>query len=306
MAARKKKASEKSVISSMTGFARGSGRDGLYEWIWELKCVNGRGLDIRCRTPNGFDMLEGAARSAAAARFSRGNLSMTLNLNPVTTTTAVSVNRDLLQQLLDVAQDYKDAPGVLPPRLDGLLAIRGVIEPVESGETPDEVEKRIASILATLEIALDDLRSARAEEGKRVGEVLRAHVDEIGELAAAARESAEALPAALAAKLNEQLSEILEDRPGIPEERLAQEVAALLVKADVREEVDRLVAHVEAMNELLQAGGAVGRRMDFLAQELNREANTLCSKASNVPLTRIGLELKAVIDRFREQVQNIE
>lgn len=304
MAAHKKNAAPR--LSSMTGFARGSGHDDRYEWVWELKCVNGRGLDIRCRTPNGFDMLEAAARSAAAARFTRGNLNMTLQLNPTATTTSVTVNRELLEQLLDVAREYKDVPGVLPPRLDGLLSMRGVIEPVESGESEEEIEARMTALRGTLETALDDLHASRTEEGSRLDRILRSHIEEIEALAATALACVAAQPETLSARLNDQLSEILDARPGMPEERLAQELAALLVKSDVREEVDRLGAHVGATIELLDAGGAVGRRLDFLAQELNREANTLCAKAADVALSRVGLDLKAVIDRFREQVQNIE
>jgi uncharacterized protein (TIGR00255 family) len=304
MAARKKKVAPR--LSSMTGFARGSGQDDRYEWIWELKCVNGRGLDIRCRTPNGFDMLEAAARSAATARFTRGNLTMTLQLTPTSTTTSVTVNRELLEQLLDVAQEYKDVPGVLPPRLDGLLSMRGVIEPMESGDSEEGIETRMTAMRGTLETTLDGLHESRIDEGARLDKILRGHVQEIEALSATAITCVAALPETLSARLNVQLSEILEERPGLPEERLAQELAALLVKSDVREEVDRLTAHVGAIIELLDEGGAVGRRLDFLAQELNREANTLCAKAADVTLSRVGLDLKAVIDRFREQVQNIE
>ena len=304
MAARKNKVAPR--LSSMTGFARGGGHDDRYEWVWELKCVNGRGLDIRCRTPNGFDILEAAARSAATARFTRGNLSMTMQLNPTATTTSVTVNRQLLEQLLDVAKEYQDVPGVLPPRLDGLLSMRGVIEPMESGESEEEIEARMMAMRETLETALDGLHASRTDEGSRLDKVLRSHIEEIEALSATAMACVAAQPETLSARLNDQLSEIMDSRPSLPEERLAQELAALLVKSDVREEVDRLVAHIGAVNELLDEGGAVGRRLDFLAQELNREANTLCAKAADVALSRVGLDLKAVIDRFREQVQNIE
>tara|TARA_B100000676_G_C18050229_1_gene830638 strand:+ start:516 stop:1433 length:918 start_codon:yes stop_codon:yes gene_type:complete len=293
-------------LSSMTGFARGTGRDERYEWVWELKCVNGRGLDIRCRTPNGLDMLEATARTAASERFTRGNLTMTLQLNPVATTPSVTVNRQLLEQLLEVSREYKDAPGVLPPRLDGLLAVRGVIEAADTAENGEELQTRIQGVLKTLETTLDELYVTRSDEGRRLEEVLREHISEVETLSALAKACVAAQPQAVSERLNEQLNELLDDRPGVSEERLAQELAALLVKSDVREEVDRLAAHVEAINELLDGGGAVGRRLDFLAQELNREANTICAKAPDVELSRVGLELKAVIDRFREQVQNIE
>ena len=304
MVARKRKTAAR--LSSMTGFSRASGRDARHEWVWELKCVNGRGLDVRCRLPAGLDMLETAARAAATARFSRGNLTMTLRATPVDVGASVKVDRQLLERLLDVAREYRDAPGVLPPRLDGLLSIRGVIEPVEEAATGEEMSARVEAMVETLETALDELRAARLAEGDRLKEILRGHVAEIEELATKVVGYVAALPESLSARLNERLSGILDARPGLPEDRLAQELAALLVKSDVKEEMDRLAAHVEAVGELLAEGGAVGRRLDFLAQELNREASTLCAKAVDVSLARVGLDLKAVIDRFREQVQNLE
>ena len=293
-------------LSSMTGFSRASGRDARCEWVWELKCVNGRGLDVRCRLPAGLDALETAARSAAAARFSRGNLTMTLRTTPVEAGASVRIDRQLLERLLDVAREYRDAPGVLPPRLDGLLSVRGVVEPAEEAATGEERSARAGAMIETLETALDGLRAARLAEGGRLKEILRGHVAEIEELSEKVAGYVAALPESLSARLGERLSGILDARPGLPEDRLAQELAALLVKSDVKEEADRLAAHAEAVAELLVEGGAVGRRLDFLAQELNREANTLCAKAADASLARVGLDLKAVIDRFREQVQNLE
>lgn len=293
-------------LSSMTGFSRASGRDARCEWVWELKCVNGRGLDVRCRLPAGLDALETAARSAAAARFSRGNLTMTLRTTPVEAGASVRIDRQLLERLLDVAREYRDAPGVLPPRLDGLLSVRGVVEPAEEAATGEERSARAGAMIETLETALDELRAARLAEGGRLKEILRGHVAEIEELSGKVAGYVAALPESLSARLGERLSGILDARPGLPEDRLAQELAALLVKSDVKEEADRLAAHAEAVAELLAEGGAVGRRLDFLAQELNREANTLCAKAADASLARAGLDLKAVIDRFREQVQNLE
>ena len=293
-------------LSSMTGFSRASGRDARCEWVWELKCVNGRGLDVRCRLPAGLDALETAARAAAAARFSRGNLTMTLRTTPVEAGASVRVDRQLLERLLDVAREYRDAPGVLPPRLDGLLSVRGVVEPAEEAATGEERSARAGAMIETLKTALDELRAARLAEGGRLKEILRGHVAEIEELSGKVAGYVAALPESLSARLGERLSGILDARPGLPEDRLAQELAALLVKSDVKEEADRLAAHAEAVAELLAEGGAVGRRLDFLAQELNREANTLCAKAADASLARAGLDLKAVIDRFREQVQNLE
>lgn len=293
-------------LSSMTGFARGTGGDERYEWVWEVKCVNGRGLDIRCRTPSGWDMLEAAARTAASERFTRGNLTMSLQLNPIATTPSVFLNQSLLEQLLEISREYRDSPDVLAPRLDGLFAVRGVIQASDTAEDEAELELRIKNVLQSLELTLDDLQEARSDEGRRLEGILRDHVHRVEQLSASAMECVSAQPQILSDRLNKQLNELLEERPGLPEERLAQELAVLLVKSDVREEVDRLVAHIGAIKELLDEEGAVGRRLDFLAQELNREANTMCAKASDVELSRVGLELKVVIDRFREQVQNIE
>ena len=212
----------------------------------------------------------------------------------------------MLERLLDVAREYRDAPGVLPPRLDGLLSVRGVVEPAEEAATGEERSARAGAMIETLETALDELRAARLAEGGRLKEILRGHVAEIEELSGKVAGYVAALPESLSARLGERLSGILDARPGLPEDRLAQELAALLVKSDVKEEADRLAAHAEAVAELLAEGGAVGRRLDFLAQELNREAKTLCAKAADASLARAGLDLKAVIDRFREQVQNLE
>ena len=304
MAARDRKTAAR--LSSMTGFSRASGRDARYEWVWELKCVNGRGLDVRCRLPAGLDVLETAVRAAAAARFSRGNLTMTLRATPVEAGASVRIDRQLLERLLDVAREYRDAPGVLPPRLDGLLSIRGVVEPAAEAAAGEERSVRAEAMLETLDAALDELRAARLAEGDRLKEILCGHAAEIGELTEKVTGYVAALPESLSARLDERLSGILDARPGLPEDRLAQELAALLVKSDDKEEADRLAAHVEAVGELLAEGGAVGRRLDFLAQELNREAGTLCAKAADVSLARAGLDLKAVIDRFREQAQNLE
>ena len=211
----RKKAGENTVLSSMTGFARGNGHDERFNWTWELKSVNSKGLDIRCRTPSGFDALEGPARAAAATRFTRGNLTMTLQLKPVAGSASVTVNRELLEHLLEVVRNYQDAPGVLPPRLDGLLGIRGIIEPMEPEESENEVAARADAVLQSLEIVLDDLYAARGEEGERLGSILRNHVEEIENLVGSAMDSAAAQPEVLAARLSEQLSQILQISPPI-------------------------------------------------------------------------------------------
>jgi uncharacterized protein (TIGR00255 family) len=302
----KKKLPVTGTVSSMTGFARVGGQDDRYGWTWEIKCVNGRGLDVRCRLPSGFDTVEPETRSRISRRFSRGSFSVNLQIAQVAGQTPVSVNTDLLDRLIEVARAYEGAPGVLPPRLDGLLSVRGVIETVERPDDADLVSKRELLILESLDQAIGILEQARRSEGTRLREIVFGHVDDLEGLVRQAEGVASVQPEAIRTRLRGQLAEILDPSSAISEDRLAQEVALLLVKADIREEIDRLRAHASAARELFREGGAIGRRLDFLSQEFNREANTLCSKATDIELTRIGLEMKACIDRLREQVQNIE
>ena len=290
----------------MTGFARSGGERGAYAWTWELKSVNGRGLDLRCRMPSGHDALEPQVRSAAGKRFQRGNITINLQLQQTAGEGTVRINDAVLTQLVEVMQDLETRIVASPPRLDGLLALRGVMEIAEPEESESEREARERDMLANLNDALDALAAARQAEGERLAAILTAQLAEIETLVGAAAEAAEAQPAALKARLHEQVKALLDEEPALPEERLTQEVALLTMKADVREEIDRLGSHLAAARELLAAGNEVGRRLDFLAQEFNREANTLCAKSAGAELTAIGLDLKAVIDRLREQTQNIE
>jgi uncharacterized protein (TIGR00255 family) len=290
----------------MTGFARAAGHDESLSWTWEIKSVNGRSLDMRFRLPAGFDRVEAAARDLVAQRFKRGSFTGTLVLARVGSGGGWRVNRELIDQLLSLHQDFagRIAPG--PPRLDALLAVRGVVEQVEGAESEAAAERRLSHLIASFEEALGALAAARAAEGARLLGVLGEHLDGIAALAEEAGASAALQPAALGARLREQLAALRQDEPALSEERIAQEAAMLVAKADVREELDRLKAHVGAARELLAQKEAVGRRLDFLCQEFNREANTLCSKAAELELTRIGLALKAAIEQFREQVQNVE
>ena len=293
-------------VASMTGFARGAGRDGQLTWTWEAKSVNGRGLDIRCRLPAGMDSLEPGARRAAAERFRRGSLVLSLQTDRASGDSRVRVNRAALDQLVAVLGELRREVDAAPPVIDGLLNIRGIVELVDEEDSPEDQDRRAAAMLASLDETLDALRAARLEEGGRLATVLSDQLDTIAGLADAAADCATLQPAALRQRLEEQVAEILAAVPPLSEERLSQEVALLLVKADVREEIDRVRVHVDAARELLARDGPCGRRLDFLCQEFNREANTLCSKAADVELTRIGLELKAAIDQFREQTQNVE
>ena len=293
-------------VASMTGFARGAGQHGPLTWTWEAKSVNGRGFEVRCRLPPGMDSLEPGARRAATARFKRGNLVLSLTADRGAGESRLRVNRAALDQLVAVLAELRGEIDAPPPAIDGLLRIRGIVEPADDDETPEARERREAMMLDSLGETLDALLAARREEGARIAAVLSGQLDDIADLAAKAADCAALQPAVLRRRFEEQVSELRDAIPPISDERLAQEVALLLVKSDVREEVDRLRVHVAAARELIAQGGPVGRRIDFLCQEFNREANTLCSKAADVELTRIGLDLKAAIDQFREQVQNVE
>ncbi|MGO4727088.1 MULTISPECIES: YicC/YloC family endoribonuclease [unclassified Inquilinus] len=290
-------------LSSMTGFARREGGvDGL-SWVWEARSVNGKSLDLRLRTPTGFERLEAAARIELAKRFRRGNVTLNLSLGRVETASQLRINREVLDRLIALVREL-NGPAA-PIQVDTLLGIRGVVETGEgnTAELNSAVEAEAAAAIVPL---LDDLLSTRLEEGERLRGVLAGQVDHIAQLVGQARGSAATQPEALRARLKAQLDLLLEARPPLAEDRLAQEVALLVGRCDVREELDRLDAHIGQARGMLADGAGVGRRLDFLCQEFNREANTLCSKAADVALTRIGLDLKAVIEQFREQIQNIE
>ncbi|AWJ87296.1 YicC family protein (plasmid) [Azospirillum sp. TSH58] len=288
----------------MTGFARVDGHADGYSWTFEVKSVNGRNLDIRCRQPAGFDTLEAAARAEIPKRLARGSVNLNLTVTRSQSVSQLRINRELLAQVLELAREIEGA-GAAPPRLDSLLSVRGIIEPVEEdeGDARDRVE---AALKADLGRLIGALVTARLSEGARLVTVLNGHLDEIERLITAAAACASTQPEALRERLRSQVAALLDAAPALPEERLAQEAAILIAKADVREEMDRLRAHIQAARDMLAEGGAIGRRFDFLCQEFNREANTLCSKSADVELTRIGLSLKASIEQLREQVQNIE
>ncbi len=294
------------AISSMTGFARAEGRaDGL-SWAWEVKSVNGRALDTRFRLPPGFDGLEIALRGALAKHVKRGSIAASLAVTNEAGASGLRINRAALATILAAARELAPDLEAAPPRLDGLLALRGVIETGDEPQDEATRERRESALVKSWDETLVRLVAARSEEGARLEAVLDGHLKLISGLVAEAGASAAAQPAALRQRLRALVAALLEASPALNEDRLAQEAALLAAKADVREEIDRLGAHIAAARALLAEGGAVGRRFDFLCQEFNREANTLCSKSSDVGLTRIGLALKAAIEQLREQVQNIE
>lgn len=290
----------------MTGFARAEGERNGYSWSWEIRSVNARAMDTRLRIPPGLERLEVRLKPAVAERFHRGNISATLTVTRPQKQVSLSVNTELLDQVLALAGDIAGRIKADPPRVDGLLTVRGVLDAVEQEESAEERDRLDDAVVASFENGLERLRESRAQEGARLAAIVSGHLDEIAGLAASAATAAAASPQAIEARLREQVRALLKDDPVLSEDRLAQEVALLVVKGDLREEIDRLQAHVEAARELLADEDPVGRRFDFLCQEFNREANTLCSKASDLELTRLGLDMKASIDRLREQVQNIE
>ncbi|MFZ3234011.1 MAG: YicC/YloC family endoribonuclease [Stellaceae bacterium] len=293
-------------LASMTGFAAAQGEAFGISWVWEVKSVNGRSLDLRLRLGSGFDTLEQELREAVSGRFRRGNISASLAVTR-TASPVLRVNREVLAQLVALIDELTGEIEAAPPRLDGLLALRGVVETVEDEDDDEVIEARRAAIMSSWTGVLDLLAAARAVEGARIHQLLRSQLDEMAGLVAAAANGAAAQPAAIRERLLAVLATLT--GPGaaaMPEERVAQEVALLAARADIREEIERLRAHIEQAADLLDEGEAVGRRLDFLCQELNREANTLCSKSADIELTRTGLALKAVIEQFREQVQNIE
>lgn len=290
----------------MTGFARASGAWRDQRWAWEVRSVNARGLDMRLRLPSGFEMLEPAIRALASERLKRGSLNATLAMPEGAAQPRPRLNRAAFDALVASAKQAAADHGLPPPGVEGFLALRGIVEFEESVLSEDEQEERSAAIGASFTQAIDDLVLARQAEGEQLRGVLEAQIGELASLVGLASASAEAQPEALRERLKRQIGEILDAKSGLDEARLAQELALLAVKCDVREELDRLRGHVEAARALLEAGGVIGRKFDFLTQEFGREANTLCSKATTIDLTRIGLDLKGVIDRIREQVQNIE
>jgi uncharacterized protein (TIGR00255 family) len=291
-------------IASMTGFARAEGDELGISWVWETKSVNGKSLDLRLRLAPGYDALEPKLRAMLAQRFRRGNISAVLAITR-TAPAAVRINRAALAQLVSLMKEIAGEMGAAPPRLDGLLALRGVVETIE-GDEEAVIEGRRSAVLGSWETAIDRLAAARAEEGARLALLLCDELEEIVALVRAAEDCAAAQPEAIRERLRTMLASLADLVPGLPEERVAQEMALLVARSDVREEIERLRAHLEQAKDLLQEGEAVGRRLDFLCQELNREANTLCSKSADIELTRIGLSLKAAVEQFREQVQNIE
>jgi uncharacterized protein (TIGR00255 family) len=291
------------TVKSMTGFARIEGMKNDYRWVWEAKSVNSKGLDIRFRLPKGFDEVEIVLRRTAAKTISRGNLFIFLNLQQPQTEPTLNINRRLLDQLILLAEEYRGSKKAT--NIEQLLMTGGVIEFVndDDQEIPSTCQ---SAILASFNELMRGITSARLREGEELTKIMMGHISEISSLIEEAAEMARNLSTKYADRLRENITEILHNNDRVPEERLAQEIALVVAKGDIQEEIDRMAAHLKSANRLLSDDDPIGRQLDFLCQEFNREANTLCSKSHDIALTKVGLSLKLTIERLREQIQNIE
>ena len=294
------------ALSSMTGFARSHGASGPYAFEWELKSVNAKGFDLRMRLPPGWDDLEALAKKRASQMLSRGTVYANLNVKRTTAASTIRVNEEVLASIVKVAGTLAGKLDAVAPSVDGLLGIKGVIEVVEpeSNEAEDMAAKEAAT--AAFEQALTDLVEMRRREGVSLGQILSQRMDEMEQLATKAEAAPGRKPEAIKARLAEQIAALLESSDRFDSDRLNQEALLMATKADIREELDRIASHIAQTREMIARGGPIGRRLDFLAQEFNREVNTCCSKSNDVELTNIGLEMKNVVEQFREQVQNLE
>ncbi|GGD14487.1 YicC/YloC family endoribonuclease [Aureimonas glaciei] len=293
-------------VASMTGFARFEGDIGDTAFVWELRSVNGKGLELRLRLPQGMESLEVDIRRMAGARLSRGNVQINLALRRTDDAPVFTVNEAMLSQVLELSDRLITGGHAVAPTADGILGVKGIIDVAETLVDPVHQRERREAVLEGFAVALSRLCAMREEEGAILRGLLDERLEEVAALAAAAERDPARTLEAIRRRLSDQVALLLEASPRLDEQRLHQEAAILAAKADIREELDRLSAHVVAARELLAAGGPVGRRLDFLSQEFNRESNTLCAKSNASSLTAVGLELKVVVDQFREQVQNVE
>ena len=293
-------------VQSMTGFARDDGSIGRYNWYWEIRTVNGRGRDVRMRLPAGYDPLEAEARSLIGKNIIRGNCNLTLKVDRITGNQEIRINENGLKQVARAIRKTEMFIDAREPSIDGILALRGVLELVEPEHSPDELEELEKALLESLKTVIAKIVSARADEGQHLFEAISSQIDQIEKHLAVVEKSETRTVTAIQNRLREQVQKLLDSDKGLSEERLHQEAVLLATKADLEEEIVRLKAHIVSARELLTIEGSVGRKFDFLTQEFNREANTICSKSTAIDVTNAGLELKTVIDQMKEQVQNIE
>jgi len=294
------------ALSSMTGFARSHGASGPYAFEWELKSVNAKGYDLRLRLPQGWDELEAHAKKRAGEVLARGTVYANLNVKRANAASSVRINEDVLNAVLRVAGQLAGKIDAVAPSVDGLLAIKGVIEVVEPDSSEDEDKAAKAAAARAFDEALDHLVAMRRREGTSLGAILAQRLDEIEALAKKAEVAPGRKPEAVRARLAEQVAALLETTDRFDADRLNQEALLIAAKADIREELDRIASHLSQARGLIGKGGPIGRRLDFLAQEFHREVNTTCSKSNDLELTNTGLEMKSVVEQFREQVQNLE
>jgi uncharacterized protein (TIGR00255 family) len=294
------------ALSSMTGFARAHGAAGSYAWAWELKSVNAKGLDLRLRLPAGWDAVEVPVRNRAAEVLARGTVYGVLTVERQGVAPIMKVNEPALAAALATIRSLAGRVDAAPPRLDGILALKGIIEVIDEDEREEDRHAAETAVIAGFRETTTELAAMRRHEGAALGKILTQRLDEIAALAARAEAAPGRRPEAIKARIAEQIALLLDASSRFDPDRLHQEAILIASKADIREELDRLAAHIAQAARLIRDGGAVGRRLDFLAQELNREANTLCAKSNDVELTNVGLELKSVVEQFREQVQNLE
>jgi uncharacterized protein (TIGR00255 family) len=294
------------ALSSMTGFARSHGASGPYALEWELKSVNAKGFDLRLRLPPGWDELEAFAKKRAAERLSRGTVYANLNVKRANSLSTVRINEEVLASVVKAATQLASRIDAVAPSIDGLLAIKGVIEVVEPESDEEEDKAAKAAAASLFDEALEGLIAMRRREGTSLGQILSQRMLEIEALAKKAEAAPGRKPDAIKARLAEQVAALLETSDRFDVDRLNQEALLIAAKADIREELDRIASHVAQARELIEKGGPIGRRLDFLSQEFHREVNTCCSKSNDIELTNTGLEMKNVVEQFREQVQNLE
>lgn len=294
------------TLSSMTGFGRAEGHFENYSWVWEIRSVNGKSLDVRMRIPPGIDAMDQYIKNTTKKALSRGSLNVSLQIQKDSNETVVNINEAALDKLVSVAKDAAKKHDLPMPSIDRLLAIRDVVEVSNDDDDHDAVKARDEAVKKSFNEALNSLKTSREEEGAATYDMLSAVLNDIEKLLGEAEVIAKSQPGAIKEKYEEKLETLFDNKQGIDTDRLAQEIVLLATKADVKEETDRLGAHIASARKLLKSNGPVGRKMEFLAQEFNRETNTLCSKSSDITLTNIGLSLKTAIDQFREQVLNVE